>query len=570
MFIQYFENEKTVIEFIETTLQEKFPTTPSTTLQEKLKSGVILCKLVNAIEPGTIPRISIRPLPFLQMENISNFLQASQKLGIPSSDLFQTVDLFEGKDMNQVMICVLSLARVVNGKPFTANFKRRNSPKEGIDFITSTSFHSNNTHNHANAITHKGTRRATTSARVVRSQEPPEIKTVLNYTIGNCIGRGQFGSVYKCLHSENGQVVAIKRILLDDVKLADIDELMQEVELLKSLSHPNIVKYEGFYKDTSALNIILEYVENGSLANLLKTFGNLQEKLIANYVGQILEGLDYLHINGVIHRDLKAANILTTKEGQVKLTDFGVAQRISRKVSPHSHNIANDLIAGTPNWMAPEIIELLGASTKSDIWSLGCTIIELFTGKPPYSDLNPMTTLFRIVEDDFVPLPDGLSRDLTDFLEKCLQKQAEKRASARDLSSHPFLNQQSQQPQVQLPQQQSTSQPHLHFLDNEPNPPHTGFSLFSAGTTATNNGTISIRPRASSAASATFRNQSIALRSKSQSQQLTQPTATPPSSAPSSHPSSATKDRPKKISKRASQTGLPPATSQKEDSCIIS
>ena len=119
------------------------------------------------------------------------------------------------------------------------------------------------------------------------------------------------------------------------------------------------------------------YAENGTLGQTFKAFGKLNEKLVASYVFKILEGLDYLHHSDVVHCDLKAANILTTKTRSVKLSDFGV----SLNLRAMERDIKD--VAGTPNWMAPEVIELKGASTKSDIWSLGCTVIELLTGRPP-------------------------------------------------------------------------------------------------------------------------------------------------------------------------------------------
>jgi len=147
---------------------------------------------------------------------------------------------------------------------------------------------------------------------------------------------------------ETGQVVAIKRIRLDDSHLGDVEELMvgfistshrepdftsfsqqKEVDLLQSLSHPNIVHYEGFIRTDEVLNIILEFVENVSLLNLLKTFGTMPERLVVNYVVKMCEGLDYLHERGVVHCDLKAANILTTKNGEVKLSDFGVSKQLN-------------------------------------------------------------------------------------------------------------------------------------------------------------------------------------------------------------------------------------------------
>jgi len=127
---------------------------------------------------------------------------------------------------------------------------------------------------------------------------------------------------------------------------------------------------------------LLRYAENGSLGQTLKAFGKLNERLVASYVVKILEGLHYLHQSDVVHCDLKAANILTTKNGNVKLSDFGVSLNL-RAMEREMKDVA-----GTPNWMAPEVIELKGASPKSDIWSLGCTVIELLTGRPPYADIG--------------------------------------------------------------------------------------------------------------------------------------------------------------------------------------
>ena len=118
-------------------------------------------------------------------------------------------------------------------------------------------------------------------------------------------------------------------------------------------------------------------------------------------MSQVLHGLLYLHEQGVIHRDIKGANILTTKQGLVKLADFGVATRTT--------TLHESSVVGTPYWMAPEVIDLSGATTASDIWSLGCTVIELLDGKPPYHKLQPMHALFRIVNDDHPPLPEGAS-----------------------------------------------------------------------------------------------------------------------------------------------------------------
>ncbi|RKP04383.1 kinase-like domain-containing protein, partial [Thamnocephalis sphaerospora] len=142
---------------------------------------------------------------------------------------------------------------------------------------------------------------------------------------GNCIGKGQFGSVYRALNLETGQMVAIKRVYILDKDEKEVESLMQEVALLEKLAHHNVVKYEGFIKGDGFLNIVLEYIENGSLLTTLKSFGVFPERLVASYTVKILEGLVYLHDQDVAHCDLKAANLLTTKDGNVKLSDFGVS-----------------------------------------------------------------------------------------------------------------------------------------------------------------------------------------------------------------------------------------------------
>ncbi|TYH84993.1 hypothetical protein ES332_D02G234700v1 [Gossypium tomentosum] len=261
-------------------------------------------------------------------------------------------------------------------------------------------------------------------------------KTLDNkYMLGDEIGKGAYGRVYKGLDLENGDFVAIKQVSLENIAQEDLNIIMQEIDLLKNLNHKNIVKYLGSSKTKSHLHIILEYVENGSLANIIKPnkFGPFPESLVAVYISQVLEGLVYLHEQGVIHRDIKGANILTTKEGLVKLADFGVATKLTEAdVNTHS-------VVGTPYWMAPEVIEMSGVCAASDIWSVGCTVIELLTCVPPYYDLQPMPALFRIVQDEHPPIPDSLSPDITDFLRQCFKKDARQRPDAKTLLSHPWI-----------------------------------------------------------------------------------------------------------------------------------
>lgn len=149
---------------------------------------------------------------------------------------------------------------------------------------------------------------------------------------------------------------------------------------------------------------VSRYCENGSLHSICKAYGKFPENLVGVYMTQVLHGLHYLHDQGVIHRDIKGANILTTKDGTVKLADFGVS---TSTLAGGQDKEAQ--VVGTPYWMAPEIIQLSGASSASDIWSVGCTVIELLQGKPPYHNLAAMPALFAIVNDDHPPLPEGIS-----------------------------------------------------------------------------------------------------------------------------------------------------------------
>lgn len=255
------------------------------------------------------------------------------------------------------------------------------------------------------------------------------------YLLGDEIGKGAYGRVYKGLDLENGDFVAIKQVSLENIFPEDLAIIMQEIDLLKNLNHKNIVKYLGSFKTKSHLYIILEYVENGSLASIIKPnkFGAFPETLVAVYISQVLEGLVYLHEQGVIHRDIKGANILTTKEGLVKLADFGVATKLTEA----DNN--TDSLVGTPYWMAPEVIAMSGVSAASDIWSVGCTVIELLTCVPPYYDLQPMTALYRIVEEEHPPIPEHLSPLITDFLHQCFRKDAKLRPDAKVLLKHPWI-----------------------------------------------------------------------------------------------------------------------------------
>lgn len=257
------------------------------------------------------------------------------------------------------------------------------------------------------------------------------------FQIGECIGKGAFGTVSKGLHIDSGQMVAIKKINIKNVTekalLASIDS---EVSLLRKLNHRNIVKYLDCQRTDTSLFLILEYVEGGSLASILKKFGSFPESLCAIYIQQVLRGLEYLHDQGVVHRDIKGANTLTTKSGLVKLADFGVATKLEEV----GHDIGrHQCIVGTPYWMAPELVEMKPPTFACDIWSVGCTVIEMVSGSPPYFDLQPFPALFRIAHDPHPPLPEGCSALLNEFLLLCFQKDLAERPNAPKLFTHEWI-----------------------------------------------------------------------------------------------------------------------------------
>lgn len=274
---------------------------------------------------------------------------------------------------------------------------------------------------------------AATGASASNSSASKSARQLNEYQLGDSLGKGAFGQVYRALNWATGETVAVKEIQLANIPKGELGEIMSEIDLLKNLNHANIVKYKGFVKTREFLYIILEFCENGSLHNICKKFGKFPENLVAVYISQVLEGLVYLHDQGVIHRDIKGANILTNKDGCVKLADFGVASNAAGATAN------NDVVVGSPYWMAPEVIEQSGATTASDIWSVGCLVIELLEGKPPYHFLDPMPALFRIVQDDCPPIPEGVSPIVKDFLYHCFQKDVNLRISAKKLLRHPWM-----------------------------------------------------------------------------------------------------------------------------------
>lgn len=262
----------------------------------------------------------------------------------------------------------------------------------------------------------------------------------VQYQLKQVIGKGSYGIVYKAVNKKTQQIVAIKEVNYDnDDELTDI---MSEIDLLKNLNHINIVKYHGFIQKSHNLYIILEYCSHGSLKNLISRGNGMDESRAKVYVKQTLNGLHYLHEQGVIHRDIKAANLLLDSNNIVKLADFGVSTQVNTIMMAMT-------LAGSLNWMAPEIISNRGATTLSDIWSLGATVLELLTGNPPFHNLVDLNVYYAIENDSFIP-PNYLSPLAQDFLLSCFQKNMYKRPTALQLLKHRWLSNDSDLNKLEL------------------------------------------------------------------------------------------------------------------------
>jgi hypothetical protein len=272
-------------------------------------------------------------------------------------------------------------------------------------------------------------------------------RPVFKWVKGDLIGKGTYGRVYLALNATTGEMIAVKQVELpmtdsdreDARQKGVVSALKSEIETLKDLDHPNIVSYLGFEETTRYLSIFLEYVPGGSVGSCLRKHGKLDEATIKSFLQQILVGLNYLHKRGILHRDLKADNLLVDFNGIVKISDFGTV----RKSEDIYGNIASMSIQGSIFWMAPEVVSLsrAGYSAKVDIWSLGCVVLEMFAGRRPWSDEEAVQAMFKIgAERKPPPIPPDaiLSRPATHFLKVCFAVDPASRPTAQRLLEHVF------------------------------------------------------------------------------------------------------------------------------------
>jgi len=255
------------------------------------------------------------------------------------------------------------------------------------------------------------------------------------YKLLEVVGKGSFSKVYKSLDIETGNLRALKFIDLEQISQTstiDINEICRDFNCAP-LSHNHLVKVYDRINVSTGIYVVMEFMENFSLLNMMKVYGGkIPENRIRSYTTQILKGLKYLHRKDIIHQNLKASNILLTKDGVVRLSDYETSKNLPQ------NNTA-------PFWMSPELIQMKKIGMSTDIWSLGCTILELLTGHPPYSNLGPVPALFKMVSDPHPPFPDlEMSDELMSFLKFCFTREPSMRPTADMLIAHPWISKESE------------------------------------------------------------------------------------------------------------------------------
>ncbi|PSK55417.1 MAP kinase kinase kinase wis4 [Elsinoe australis] len=277
---------------------------------------------------------------------------------------------------------------------------------------------------------------------------------VLRWQQGQFVGGGTFGSVYAAINLDTGHLMAVKEIRLQDPQMIPtiVSQIRDEMGVLQVLDHPNIVSYYGIEPHRDKVYIFMEYCSGGSLAGLLEHGRIEDETVVQVYALQMLEGLAYLHEAGVVHRDIKPENILLDHNGVIKFVDFGAAKVIAKQgktlVGDANRDGRQKSMTGTPMYMSPEVIK--GGNNAGsrhgavDIWSLGCVILEMSTGRRPWASLdNEWAIMYNIAQGNppQLPSPEQLSEQGMDFLTKCFERDAAKRVSAAELLCHEWIMQ---------------------------------------------------------------------------------------------------------------------------------
>lgn len=248
----------------------------------------------------------------------------------------------------------------------------------------------------------------------------PQRQPTFRIIRGQLIGKGTYGKVYLGINADNGEILAVKHVAVgpkvtgndkDRVKEV-VGAIDQEIDTMQHLEHPNIVQYLGCERAETSISIYLEYIPGGSVGSCLRKHGKFEEGVVKSLNHQVLSGLAYLHDRGILHRDLKADNILLDLDGTCKISDFG----ISKKTDNIYGNDVTNSMQGSVFWMAPEVVKSQGQgySAKVDIWSLGCVVLEMFAGRRPWSTEEAIGAIYKLGSlSQAPPIPEDVSVNIS-------------------------------------------------------------------------------------------------------------------------------------------------------------
>ncbi|XP_021336557.1 mitogen-activated protein kinase kinase kinase 4 isoform X4 [Danio rerio] len=264
-------------------------------------------------------------------------------------------------------------------------------------------------------------------------------KVTFKWQRGNKIGEGQYGKVYTCINVDTGELMAMKEIRFQPNDHKTIKETADELKIFEGIKHPNLVRYFGVELHREEMYIFMEYCDEGTLEEVSRL--GLQEHVIRLYSKQITTAINVLHEHGIVHRDIKGANIFLTSSGLIKLGDFGCSVKLKNNAQTMPGEVNSTL--GTAAYMAPEVITRAkgeGHGRAADIWSLGCVLIEMVTGKRPWHEYeHNFQIMYRVGMGHKPPIPEKLSTEGKDFLAHCLESEPKRRWTASALLDHPFV-----------------------------------------------------------------------------------------------------------------------------------
>ncbi|XP_076976899.1 mitogen-activated protein kinase kinase kinase 4 isoform X2 [Tamandua tetradactyla] len=264
-------------------------------------------------------------------------------------------------------------------------------------------------------------------------------KVTFKWQRGNKIGEGQYGKVYTCINVDTGELMAMKEIRFQPNDHKTIKETADELKIFEGIKHPNLVRYFGVELHREEMYIFMEYCDEGTLEEVSRL--GLQEHVIRLYSKQITVAINVLHEHGIVHRDIKGANIFLTSSGLIKLGDFGCSVKLKNNAQTMPGEVDSTL--GTAAYMAPEVITRAkgeGHGRAADIWSLGCVVIEMVTGKRPWHEYeHNFQIMYKVGMGHKPPIPERLSPEGKDFLSHCLESDPKMRWTASQLLDHSFV-----------------------------------------------------------------------------------------------------------------------------------